>query len=450
MEPDRASGLRVVDASLIVVGSIVGAGIFLVSGDVAKLVHSPAALLGTWLLGGLIALAGALSNGELGGLFPRSGGEYVYLREAYGPSLGFLSGWTSFWIGFPGSIAALAAGLGAAMAPMLGLGDTVAPKVIGALAIVALTAINALGLRPGKWTQNTLSVAKLVAFAGLLGLGALVGRHGPGGLTPFVLSGERAGGIATALIPVLFAYTGWNAATYVAGEMRDPARSLGRALALGTGLCVVLYLAVNAVYLRALPVGELAQARDPARAAAAMLGGDAAASLLSPLVALCVLSSLQASVLVGPRIYQAMATDGLFFAALGRTSQRTRVPVVALVVQGVISIVLLMSGRFDELVRFTMSAIIGFSTLTVTAVVVLRIRRPHAERAFRVPLYPLVPALFVVVNVWMLWNVLTFADGSPREALLGLGIVATGIPAYLLFRARNRRAPRRGLESSPE
>ncbi|HEY8091883.1 MAG TPA: amino acid permease [Polyangiaceae bacterium] len=440
MQETRASRLGVVDASLIVVGSIVGAGIFLVSGDVAKLVHSPAAFLFTWLLGGAVALAGALSNGELGGLFPRSGGEYVYLREAYGPSLGFLSGWTSFWIVFPGSIASLAAGLGVALASVLGAGGGVAPKVIGSVAIAALTAVNALGLRPGKWTQNVLSVAKLVAFAGLLAVGAFVARPAASGLTPFFVEGDRAGGVATALIPVLFAYSGWNAATYVAGEMRDPSRSLGRALALGTGLCVVLYLAVNAVYLRAMPVAALAQAPDPARAAVAMLGGEGAAAVLTPLVALCVLSSLQASVLIGPRIYQAMAQDGLFFGALGRVSPRTGVPVTALVVQGVVSVGLLWSGRFDQLVRFTMSAIIAFSTLTVAAVVVLRVRRPGAARAFRVPGYPLVPALFVVVNVWMLWNVLTFADSSPREALVGLAIVATGVPAYLAFRAR-RPAP---------
>ena len=440
MQETRASGLGVVDASLIVVGSIVGAGIFLVSGDVAKLVHSPAAFLFTWLLGGAVALAGALSNGELGGLFPRSGGEYVYLREAYGPSLGFLSGWTSFWIAFPGSIASLAAGLGVALASVLGVGGSVAPRVIGSAAIAALTAVNAMGLRPGKWTQNVLSVAKLVAFAGLLAVGAFVARPASSGLTPFFVEGDRAGGIATALIPVLFAYSGWNAATYVAGEMRDPSRSLGRALALGTGLCVVLYLAINAVYLRAMPVAALAQAPDPARAAVAMLGGQGAAAILSPLVALCVLSSLQASVLIGPRIYQAMAQDGLFFAALGRVSPRSGAPVTSLVVQGVVSVGLLWSGRFDQLVRFTMSAIIAFSTLTIAAVVVLRLRRPRAARAFRVPGYPLVPALFVVVNVWMLWNVLTFADSSPREALVGLGIVATGVPAYLAFRAR-RPAP---------
>jgi APA family basic amino acid/polyamine antiporter len=437
MQDDRARGLGVGDASLIVVGSIVGAGIFLVSSDVAGLVRSPAAFLATWLLGGGVALAGAMSNGELGGLYPRSGGEYVYLREAYGPALGFLSGWTSFWIMFPGSIASLAAGLGATVAPMLGLG-VVAGKAIGALAIVGLTVVNAFGLRPGKWTQNVLSVTKLSAFVGLLGLGVLLGRGGGGGFSPFFVPGERVGGIASALIPVLFAYSGWNAATYVSGEMRDPARTLGRALALGTGLCVVLYLAVNAVYLRAMPLADLAAAREPARASALALGGSAAAAALSPLVAVCVLSSMQASVLVGPRIYQAMASDGLFFPAVARLDRRTKVPVVALVLQGVISLVELLSGRFDQLVRFTMFAIVSFSTLTVAAVIVLRVRRPEAVRAFRVPGYPVVPALFVVVSVWMLWNVLTFGDDSPRQALIGLGIVATGIPAYVAFKARPR------------
>lgn len=438
MQEDHARRLGAVDASLIVVGSIVGAGIFLVSGDVAKLVHSPAAFLLTWLLGGAVALAGALSNGELGGLFPRSGGEYVYLREAYGPALGFLSGWTSFWIAFPGSIASLAAGLGATVSPILGLPEASGPKVVGVVAIALLTVINAFGLRPGKWTQNTLSAVKLAVFTGLLALGFLFPHAQASGLAPFFVAGDRAGGVATALIPVLFAYSGWNAATYVAGEMRDPSRTLGRALTLGTGMCVALYLAINAAYLRAMPLAELARAQDPARDAARLLGGAGAGAVLTPLVAVCVLSSMQASVLVGPRIYHAMAVDRLFFAPLGKLHATTRVPVIALVAQGVISAGLLLSGGFGELVRFTMSAIVAFSTLTVAAVIVLRLRRPDAPRAFRVPGYPWVPAVFIAVNVWMLWNVLTFGESSPREALYGLAIVATGVPAYVAFRARAR------------
>lgn len=435
MQEDRSRSLGVVDASLIVVGSIVGAGIFLVSSAVASLVASPAAFLATWLLGGLVALAGALSNGELGGLFPRSGGEYVYLREAYGPWLGFLSGWTSFWIVFPGSIATLAAGLGATVAPLLGMTGEAPPRIIGCAAIVGLTIVNTLGMRPGKWTQNALSVTKLAAFAVLLLLGVAVARRGGGGgLAPFFVAGDKPAGIATALIPVLFAYSGWNAATYVSGEMRDPRRSLGRALGLGTAMCAILYLGINAVYLRALPLPQLAAAKEPARAAALALGGDAAGALLSPLVAICVLSSMQASVLVGPRIYQAMARDGLFFAPVAKTDPRTGVPVVSLLAQGAVSVVQLLVGHFNELLEFTMFAIVAFSTLAVLAVIVLRVRRPEAPRPFAVPWYPWVPGLFVAVSVWMLWNVLTFGEHGAREALIGLAIVATGVPAYVAFR----------------
>ena len=446
MAHDPRRSLGVADASLIVVGSIVGTGIFLVSSAVAAMVRSPAAFLSVWLIGGAVALAGALSNGELGGLFPRSGGEYVYLREAYGPSLGFLSGWTSFWIMFPGSIAALAAGLGATVGPMIGMSGAWGQRAIGSSAIVVLTVVNALGLRPGKWTQNVLSMTKLVVFAGLLALGALVTRGPGGGLTPFFVPGDRAAGMAGALIPVLFAYSGWNAATYVAGEMREPARGLGRALGLGTGLCVLLYLAVNAVYLRAMPIADLAGASEPARAAALALGGTAAGSVLSPLIAICVLSSMQASVMVGPRIYQAMARDGLFPAPLARSHATTGVPVLAIALQGLVSLALLFTGNFGQLVGFTMFAIITFSTLAAFAVIVLRFRMPDAHRPFKVPGYPLVPVLFVVVSVWMIWSVLTFGSLLP-QAIAGLAIVVTGVPAYAAFRYMGRK-PQEAQESS--
>jgi APA family basic amino acid/polyamine antiporter len=430
----RRPGLGVLDASLIVVGSIVGSGIFLVSGVVAQGAPSHVAFLSMWIVGGVVALAGALSNGELGGMFPRSGGEYVYLREAYGPPVGFLSGWTSFCVGFPGSIAALAAGLGATVAPMFGLGGSAA-KNIGLLAIVALTALNTLGLSPAKWIQNVLSVTKLVAFCGLMAL-ALVRQGAPSasppGLPPAAVD---SGAVAGALIAVFFAYSGWNAATYITGEMRDAQRTLGRALGLGTSVCIVLYILVNLVYLHAMPLPQLAAAAQPARAAAMALGGTAAAAALSPLMAICVLSSMQASIFVGPRIVEAMAADGLFFAAVGGVHATTRVPLVALLAQGIISALLLATGSFEDLVTFTGLAIGAFSTLTVVAVLVLRRRRPDAARPFRVPGYPFVPLLFVAVNIWVLWSVL--ASGT-KAAIGCLVIVVTGIPAYAAFRALGR------------
>jgi APA family basic amino acid/polyamine antiporter len=428
----RRPGLGVLDASLIVVGSIVGSGIFLVSGVVAQGAPSHVAFLSMWIVGGGVALAGALSNGELGGMFPRSGGEYVYLREAYGPQVGFLSGWTSFCVGFPGSIAALAAGLGATVAPMFGLGGSAA-KNIGLLAIVALTALNALGLSPAKWIQNVLSVTKLVAFCGLMALALL--RQGAPSSAAGSLPAADSGAVASALIAVFFAYSGWNAATYITGEMRDAQRTLGRALGLGTGVCIVLYILVNLVYLHAMSLPQLAASAQPARAAAMALGGTAAAAALSPLMAICVLSSMQASMFVGPRIVEAMAADGLFFASVGRVHANTRVPIVALLAQGIISALLLATGSFSELVTFTGLAIGAFSTLTVVAVLVLRRRRPDASRPFRVPGYPFVPLLFVAVNIWVLWSVL--ASGT-KAAIGCLVIVVTGIPAYAAFRAWGR------------
>jgi APA family basic amino acid/polyamine antiporter len=432
----KTRGLGVLDAALLVVGNIVGGGIFLVSHDVANDVRSPAAFFAAWIVGGIVALAGALSNGELGGMFPRSGGEYVYLREAYGPSIGFLSGWTSIWIGFPGSIAALAAGLGFTLGEVAGVHDAVALKAAGVVFILVLTAINAAGLRPGKWVNNALSAIKLSAFAVLLVFGAALGHAPPH--SPASAAGPITSGLGAALIPVLFAYSGWNAATYVAGEMRDPERGLGRALALGTFACVILYVAVNAAYLRAMPLAELASTHEsPARLTALRLGGEGAAALLSPLVAVCILSSLQATVLVGPRIYQAMAVDGLFFEPIGRASPATGAPALGLLAQAAIAIVELLTGSFDRLLTFAMFSIVTFSTLAVGAVVILRVRRPGAARPFPVPAYPALPVLFVAVNAWVLWSVLT----GPYlvDALIGMAIVATGVPAYMAFRRRSAR-----------
>jgi APA family basic amino acid/polyamine antiporter len=437
-------GLGVVDASLLVVGSMVGAGIFLMGPYVAQSAGSPAAFVGTWVLGGAVALSGALSNGELGGMFPRSGGEYLYLREAYGPCLGFLSGWTTFWIAFPGSIAALAAGFGAALAEMTGAKSPHAASAIGVVAILALTTLNALGLQPGKWVQNILSASKLTAFAALLALGTCVSP-----ITSFAsapASGSGWTGIAMALVPAMFAYSGWNAATYIAGEIRDPERSLGRSLAIGTLVCTALYVAVNLSYMRAMPLAELANTAAPAQVTALRLGGPRVAACLGPLVALCILSSLQATIQVGPHLYRSMSIDGVFFRWLGLTHATTQVPLAALAAQAVIAIVELVSNRFDQLITLVMVPLIAFSTLTVVGVFVLRARRPDAPRPFRVPAYPLVPFLFVAVNAWVLWSVLAH---SAREAIaigswhvpstfIGAAIVATGIPVYFAFRAHAR------------
>lgn len=432
--------LGVFDASMLVVGSVVGAGIFLVGGFVADTVTSPAAFLGVWLLGGVFALCGALCNGELGVLFPRGGGEYVYLSEAFGSGLGFLSGWTSFWIGFPGSIATLASGFGRNVRELTGL----APgweNVIGIVAVVLLTCLNVLGIHRGKHVQNVLSVAKLLAFALVIVLGFFFGHGQASHFHPFFDAHQPASGLAAALIPIYFAYSGWNAATYVAGEMKNPHRDLGRALAFGTLGCVVLYLLVNAGFLSALGLAGLQGSKDVAGATAASTFGPGMGSFVTALVALAVLSSLQATIVTGPRIYHAMADDGLFVARLARLHPRTRVPLAALLVQGLLSCVLLLSGRFEMLLNFTTFALCLFSTICVAAVIVLRIRRPDLPRAWKTPGYPVTPLLFIAGNIWVLYRLV--ASGA-HEALIGGLIVVSGVPAYAYF----KRTRRIGLAAS--
>ncbi len=438
--PLRALGIG--DAALLVIGSMIGGGIFLVGAEVASCVQSPAGYLGVWLAGGLLALAGALCNGELGGMFPRGGGEYVFLKEAYGAPFGFLSGWTSFWIGFPGSIAALAAGFGRAGGELLGVSSRPAQTSMGLVAIVLLTALNAFGLHAGKWAQYVLSGAKLVALACLLLAGAFLAHGGHDHFTPF-FAPEKPGSLANAFIPIFFAYTGWNAATYVAGEIRDAQRNLGRALALGTITCAAIYLALSAVYLRAMPITEMRAHPDIAHAAVERLFPPGAAAFLTALVAVSVLSSLQAMIVTGPRIYQAMAEDRLFFAPLARLHAGSRAPVIGLALQGLIACVELVSGGFEQILAFATFGMILFATLTVSAVVVLRARRPDQPRPFRTPAYPLVPIVFVASNLWVMWSVVV---GGSREAVIGLFIIATGVPAYFVFSAR--RDPRRDPSSS--
>jgi APA family basic amino acid/polyamine antiporter len=427
--------LGVFDATMLVIGSVVGAGIFLVGGFVAESVRSPGGYLGVWLLGGVFALSGALCNGELGAMFPRGGGEYVYLREAFGPTVGFLSGWTSFWIGFPGSIATLASGFGRGMTELLGLGSWL-ENPIGLVAVSGLTAINVFGLRPGKALQNLLSVGKLFAFGAALLLGLMWGSGHTEHFHPF-LADERPKGLATALVPIYFAYSGWNAATYVAGEMRDAHRDLGRALAFGTLACTVLYLLVNTGFLNALGLPAMRGQSDVAGAAAGHIFGSWAGSIVTAMVVVAVLSSLQATIVVGPRIYHAMAEDGLFPLRLARLSKTSRAPVEALVVQGAWSAVLLVSGKFEMLLNFTTFALCLFSIICVFAVPVLRVRRPEIVRPFTTPGYPWTPAVFVLGNGWVLWSL--FASGA-KSALIGTAIVLTGVPGYFAFRRRRGNA----------
>ena len=446
-QPQLARRLGPFDGAAIVVSNVIGSGIFIVPAFVAQSVPDARSMLLVWLVGGALAFAGAMAYAELAALRPRAGGEYVYLREAFGPVAGFLSGWTSFVAGFSGAIAASAVGLASYLgrflpaaadtAPLarIALGPltfTLSSQALVALTVIAgFTVVHVVGLGPGRIVQNLLAVLKVLLLAVFVAFGFSIGQGSAAQLA------ASAGGVAPsswalALIPVMFSYSGWNAAAYVAGEMRDPGRNVPLALGAGTVAVVVLYLLLNALYLYALPVTELAAVDvRVVDAAAERLFGAAVAAPLAAASVLMIAASISAMVLAGPRVYYAMAQDGQFFGPLARVSPRFRTPAAAIVAQSVWSGVLVLTGTFDQLVTYTGFAVVLFSGFAVTAVFVLRRRAPQAPRPFRAWGYPFTPFVFAVASAAMVGNAI-WREPGPSAA--GLLVMAAGIPLYLYFR----------------
>jgi APA family basic amino acid/polyamine antiporter len=439
------------DGAAIVISNVIGIGIFTTPGIVAELVPHPLAMLGVWTLGGLLAFAGATAYAELAARMPRAGGEYVYLRESYGSLAAFLTGWVSFVAGFSGAIAAGAVGLVEYLgrfAPSLADAQTratipmglvnleISPRAIVAIVVIfGLAWIHIRGLKVGRLLQNSLAATKVAALVGLIMLGLLFGQ---GSVGHFVQgSSVTAGSWIFALIPVMFSYSGWNAATYVAEEIRDPARNVPRALAMGTGAVVLIYLGLNALYLytfsvtgfRGIALGELAAERTL---------GSVGAVVISGVTIFIILGSMSAMMLVGPRIYYAMARDGLFFQAATQVHARYRSPAVAIVAQALWSAVLVLSGSFEQLLTYTGFTVVLFAGLAVTSLFILRRARPNDRTPVRAWGYPVAPALFSLASLLIVANAIR---EEPAVCAAGLLVIAAGIPVYGLLR-RSRRAAR--------
>ena len=445
-------GLGPWDGAAIVVSNVIGSGIFIVPAIVAASVPNPVAMLGVWLAGGVLIFAGAMAYSELAALHPRSGGEYVYLRTAFGPLAGFLTGWTSFVAGFSGAIAASAVGLASYLGrfipaaadttPLLqvGLGPaalTVSPQSVVALtSIGVLTLVHIAGLGPGRIVQNVLASLKVLGLIVLVAAGFSVGE---GEVANYTVSAGPVSPSAwsLALVPVMFSYSGWNAAVYVAEEIRDPRRNVPLALGLGTFAVVVIYLLLNMLYVYALPVSALGAVEiQVVDAVAEQLFGGAATLPLAAASVVFIAASISAMVLAGPRVYYAMARDGQFFPAMATVHRRFRTPIVAIVAQSVWSGVLVVTGTFAQLVEYTGFALVLFSGVTVAALFVLRRRDPVAERPFTAWGYPFVPLVFVVASGLMVVNAIW---RSPGPSLTGLVIIASGVPLYWVFSRRRAR-----------
>jgi APA family basic amino acid/polyamine antiporter len=464
------------DSMMIVMGAMIGSGIFIVSADIARTVGSAGLLLLVWLITGLVTVIGALSYGELAGMMPHAGGLYVYLREAYGPLVGFLYGWTTFLVIQTGTIAAVAVAFAkftGLLVPWFserhvlasGLGLKVsAAQALAIASIAVLTWLNMRGVRTGKTIQGVFTVTKTAALSGLILLGFVVGAnagaikanfaafwkgswtHMAGGQIASVepLSGLMVlAAIGAAMVGSLFASDEWYSVTYIAGEVKNPRRNIPLSLVLGAGIVIFLYFLANVAYVVTLPVQgspeaadvvgrgiQFAQSDRVGTAAAEMIFGAPAAVIMAVLIMISTFGCNNGLILSGARVYYAMAKDGLFFSATGRLNRRA-VPGTALIVQGVWASLLCLSGTYSDLLDYVIFAVLIFFVLVVSAIFVLRRKRPDWERPYKAWGYPVVPALYILCAAAIAVDLLVF---KTKFTFPGLLIVLLGIPVYLIRR----------------
>ena len=475
--------LSLTDAVMLVAGSMIGSGIFIVSADIARSVGSPAWLLGVWALTGLMTLLGALAYGELAAMYPKAGGQYVFLREALGPLVGFLYGWTLFVVIQTGTIAAVAV----AFARFLGVlwpaigperygwfpqldvatpGGTIEfglspQRVVALLSVWLLTWINLRGVREGKIVQTTLTIVKTSALALLIVLGLVLGRNataiaanfGPGQFvgTPD-LGGAFVLAVGAALVGSLFSSDAWNNVTFAAAEVHNPKRNLPLALLVGTGMVTLLYLLANVAYLTVLPLRgaadgagvlergiQFATQDRVGTAAAEVIFGAAGGTIMAVAILISTFGCNNGLILAGARVYWAMAHDRLFFERAGVLNER-QVPAAGLIMQAAWVSVLCLSGTYGQLLDYVIFAALVFYALTTIGLFVLRRTRPDAERPYRAIGYPVLPALYVVLATSVA-VILLVADKTRAQALSGLVVVLLGVPVYLLWQ---RTAAARG------
>jgi APA family basic amino acid/polyamine antiporter len=432
----RELGLR--DSVSLVMGIMIGSGIFLMAGSIALQLDSLAAVVAVWAFGGLLSLCGAAALSELGAALPAAGGLYVYLTRTYGPGVGFVYGWSAMALIHAGSIATLAAAIGLYAAPILGLGP-VQQKLLQLSCIGLFVTVNCLGVVVGKWVQNALTAAKV---AGLVLMTALLYTHGSRELLGEHLwpagTDLRWTSFGVALVAVLWAYDGWHFVSFAAGEVKDPSKTLPRSLLIGTAATFAIYLLVNVAYYTVLSADTIrATPRVAATAVEAALGPGAALSI-SLLITISILGAMNGIVLGAPRVNWAMAQDGLFFRSFARISPRFHTPVVATIAQGAWAAAFTLVGTFQQLFTSYVFTSWIFYGLAVAGVLILRRREPALARPYRCPLYPVTPLFFIVATVGIV--VSTFV-ASFRQATLGLGLIAIGVPLYFVFRALEGKSP---------
>ena len=492
-EHQFVKGLGLTSATTLVIGSMIGSGIYIVSADIARLVDSPALLIGAWLVTGFMTIVGALAYGELAAMMPHAGGQYVYLRESLGPIWGFLYGWTLFLVIQTGTIAAVGVAFGKflgifmpsvssshwlihiAHVPPVRLGEMVlgnmdiglsTQNLAAILVIILLSAVNIFGVKLGAAVQNIFTVAKTAALLGLVLLGVFLGRNatalaanfgrsfwnnaglhslhpvqvGAGG--PIVLIG-MVSIVAVAQVGSLFAADAWNNVTFTAGEVKDPQRNLPLSLAIGTGVVILLYTLANLVYLAVLPLAgdphgatilargiQYASEDRVATAVVEQICGPVGASIMAIAILISSFGCINGMILAGARVYYAMARDGLFFRSAGKIHERYRTPAHSLVMQCIWTCVLCISGSYGQLLDYIVFAVLMFYILTIGGLIVLRFKRPDQPRPYRAFGYPVLPAIYILMAIFIDAVLLRY---KPQYTWPGLIIVLLGVPVYFLW-----------------
>jgi basic amino acid/polyamine antiporter, APA family len=454
-QPSLVRGLSLLDSVLLLVSGIIGSSIFLTAKDIALPLPNPALFFLVWVLGGAISLCACAAFAELGSMYPDSGGQYIYLREAYGDLVAFLYGWMLFAVANGGTIAALSVASAAYMGNIVpaisqehvifslaGMPFTRA-HAVGLLLIALLTYVNVVGLRWGALLQNLSTWTKFIAMALFVVLGFAIGKghwsnftaHAPGGITMGLSSGQLISALGIGLIAVFWAYDGWVYITWVAGEVKDPRRNVPRAMVLGVLVVGAIYLAMNMTYVYALPLSEIAKHETIVHDAAAVLFSPGAAGWLSLMIAISCFSAAAACTLSGSRVYLAMAQDGAFFRRMAVIHPRWRTPAFSLIGQGAWAAVLTMSGRYDQLYTYVIFGMVLSYTLTVIGLFILRWKQPDIPRPYRCAGYPWLPAIYILVG--MAWTLNTIIQ-RPTEAFWGATIVLIGVPGYLYWKRNSR------------
>ena len=428
--PTLRKELNLFDAVAIVVGTVIGSGIFLIPSFIAAQLHSLAVVLFVWVVGGVLTVFGALSLAELGSIYPGTGGLCTYLRHAYGPLPAFLYAWELLFMIHSGTIAGLAVAFGLFASQIFPL-NTVEEKVLSAAFILALTTINCFGIRGGKLVQNLIAVAKISGLAAIILLTCIKGTR------PFFeVAANTSGhafsltGFGVALVAVLWTYEGWHVISFVAGEMKRPQMDLPRSLFYGTAIVMLIYLVTNLGYYHVLSAAEIQGSKALAAFAVGKLLGPIAAAIISVLNLVSIVGCMNGLLLTGPRVYYAMARDGAFPRIFGQINDRYRTPMLALIVQGVWASVLAVSGSYQQIFTGVIFTAWIFYGLAVAGVLLLRRTQPQLKRPFRVPGYPWTPLLFCAAAIGLVINTVF---EQPERAFIGIGLVVAGIPIYFIF-----------------